>query len=54
MDILLPPAHVLAAIGASLMRGDEIPQTSLLWVMAYGIVAFILGLFIVRYRPLAT
>lgn len=54
LDVSLPPLHVLSAMGGALVRGEAVPPFSYVWVTAYGSAALLLGLIIVRRRPLAS
>jgi hypothetical protein len=54
LNIVLPPLHVLSAMGGALIRGDAVPSSAYTWVTAYGAAALLLGLVIVRRRPLAS
>lgn len=54
LDVSLPPLHVLSAMGGALVRGEAVPPFSYVWVAAYGSAALLLGLIIVRRRPLAS
>lgn len=54
IDVILPPFHRLSDVGKELARGDTPDTTSLLWLLAWGISGFVIGLLILRRRPLAT
>jgi hypothetical protein len=54
LDILLPPFHRLRDAGLELARGETPETTTLLWLLAWGISGFVIGLLILRRRPLAT
>jgi len=62
VDILLPPAHRMSAVGEALMRsgtttgaapGDSALLLSVLWLAGWGLLAFLAGLLLLRHRPLA-
>ncbi|HEU4566068.1 MAG TPA: hypothetical protein VFS05_15515 [Gemmatimonadaceae bacterium] len=67
IDALLPPAHLMSPIGAALVGEGVLPRTlplphggaidstaALLWVVSWGAGALLLGLLILRQRPIAT
>jgi len=62
VDVLFPPAHRMGDVGAALMRsgttggaalGDSALLLSVLWLVGWGLLAFIAGLLLLRHRPLA-
>jgi len=62
VDVLFPPAHRMGDVGAALMRsgttggaalGDSALLLSVLWLVSWGLLAFIAGLLLLRHRPLA-
>jgi hypothetical protein len=54
LDAVLPPLHVLPTIGAALMSGHHASWSMYAWVAGYGAAALLLGLALVRHRPLAS
>jgi hypothetical protein len=54
MDLVLPPLHLLAGAAAPLLSGSGIGLSDCAWVVGYGAAAFVLGLLVVRYRPMAS
>ena len=54
LDVILPPFHRLRDAGLQLARGEAAESTTLLWLLAWGITGLVLGLLILRRRPLAT
>ena len=54
LDVLLPPFHRLRDAGLELARGETPETTTLAWLLAWGISGFVIGLLILRRRPLAT
>lgn len=54
LDVLLPPFHRLSDVGKELARGEPPDTRMLVWLLAWGISSFALGLLILRRRPLAT
>ena len=54
LDVILPPFHQLRDAGLQLARGDTADSTTLLWLLGWGVSSFLLGLLILRRRPLAT
>lgn len=51
---VLPPTHRLSEAGDAIFAGGAPPAADVLWPLGYGLLAFLLGLFILRRRPLAT
>lgn len=54
LDVILPPYHRLRDVSLELAGGDPTDTTTLAWLLGWGVTAFILGLIILRRRPLAT
>lgn len=54
LDVILPPFHRLRDAGLVLARGETPETATLLWLLAWGISGFVIGLLILRRRPLAT
>ena len=54
IDVVLPPYHRLRDVGLQLARGESADPTILLWLLGWGIAGFVVGLVILRRRPLAT
>ncbi len=54
LDVILPPFHRLRDVGLQLARGETPESTILLWLLGWGITGLVLGLLILRRRPLAT
>jgi hypothetical protein len=54
LDVILPPFHELRTVGIQLARGEATEPRMLLWLLGWGIIAFVLGLLVLRRRPLAT
>ena len=50
---LLPPTDRLARAGEVLFAGGTPPAGDVLWPLAYGAAAFLIGLIVLRRRPLA-
>jgi hypothetical protein len=53
IDVILPPFHLLGDVGKELARGETPESTTLLWLVAWGLSGFVIGLLILRRRPLA-
>lgn len=53
IDVILPPFHRLRDVGQQLARGEPADAGMLAWLLGWGIACFVLGLFILRRRPLA-
>jgi hypothetical protein len=53
---LLPPIHKADDVYAIVMRdaGTVVPWSSMAWLTGYGIACFLLGLVVIRHRPLGT
>jgi hypothetical protein len=49
---LFPPIDHIGAIAAAAAGGTELPMTYAVWLMAYGVVCFVLGLAILTRRRL--
>ncbi|HEU4585727.1 MAG TPA: hypothetical protein VFR95_08245 [Gemmatimonadaceae bacterium] len=54
LDVLLPPLQLLTGAAAPLMVGGGIDTISRIWLVGYGVAAFVIGLIVVRYRPMAS
>lgn len=54
LDIVLPPFHRLRDVGLELARGEAAEPTVLAWLLGWGVCGFVLGLLILRRRPLAS
>jgi hypothetical protein len=54
LDVILPPFHRLGDVGKELALGRPADTRMLVWLLAWGISSFVLGLLILRRRPLAT
>jgi ABC-type multidrug transport system permease subunit len=54
LDIILPPFHQLRDVGLQLARGETAEPSMLIWLLGWGIGGFVLGLLILRRRPLAS
>ncbi len=54
LDIILPPFHQLRDVGLELARGETVEPSMLIWLLGWGIGGFVLGLLILRRRPLAS
>ena len=50
---LLPPVHLLEGLYHAVRVGDALPIGDMAWLGGYGATCFILGLVVVRRRPLA-
>jgi hypothetical protein len=53
LDVILPPFHRLRDVGQQLARGESADPTLLVWLLGWGLAGFVLGLLILRRRPLA-
>lgn len=54
LHVILPPFHRLQETGIELARGAAVDPNLLAWMLAWGISGFLLGLFVLRRRSLAT
>jgi hypothetical protein len=54
LNVILPPFHRLRDVGLQLTRGEAPEPMMLAWLLGWGISGFVLGLLILRRRPLAT
>ena len=54
LNVILPPFHYLRDVGVQLARGETAESSTMLWLLAWGISGLVLGLLILRRRPLAT
>ena len=50
---LLPPVADGGEVLAALVVGDPVPERIALWLAGYGVVCFVIGLFVLRRRALA-
>jgi hypothetical protein len=50
---LLPPVHLLEGLYQTVRVGDALPIGHMAWLGGYGAACFVIGLVIVRRRPLA-
>jgi hypothetical protein len=53
LDVILPPFHRLRDVGQQLARGESADPSLLAWLLGWGVAGFVLGLLILRRRPLA-
>ncbi|MGQ0713880.1 MAG: hypothetical protein ACT4PJ_09110 [Gemmatimonadaceae bacterium] len=53
LDVILPPFHRLREVGVQLARGESADPGVLAWLLGWGVAGFLLGLLILRRRPLA-
>ncbi len=51
--VILPPFHLASGLAESLMRGHAVAPGDVIWLVGYGLGAFLLGLLLLRWRPLA-
>lgn len=51
---LFPPVHKLGDVYKAVAASTALPAGDLLWLAGYGLVCFLLGLVVLRVRPLAT
>ena len=54
LDVILPPFHRLREVALELARGNLVDPTTLSWLIGWGAGSFLLGLIVLRRRPLAT
>jgi hypothetical protein len=54
LDVILPPFHQLRDVGLDLARGDAADSRMLVWLLGWGLSGLVLGLLILRRRPLAS
>jgi hypothetical protein len=50
---LLPPVHLLDGVYQAVRAGQALPVRDLSWLVGYGVACLVLGLVVVRRRPLA-
>ena len=50
---LLPPVHLLDGVYQAVRAGRSLPMGDLTWLVGYGLACFVLGLVVIRWRPLA-
>jgi hypothetical protein len=50
---LLPPVHLLDGLYRAVRSGEALPINDMAWLGAYGLTCFVVGLLVVRRRPLA-
>ena len=50
---LLPPMHRTDEVYAALAKGEPLPWPLIEWFAGYGVVCFVVGLVVLRYRRLA-
>ena len=51
---LLPPVHRDDDVYGMVVRSASVPWESIAWLMGYGIICFVLGMIVIRRRPLGT
>jgi ABC-type transport system involved in multi-copper enzyme maturation permease subunit len=51
---LLPPVHLLDGIYRAVREGGGVPVSDVVWLGGYGGACFVVGLLVIRRRPLAT
>ena len=49
---LLPPTHRLMDVLNALPASDPVDRAGLAWILGYGVVCMVLGLTVVRFRPM--
>jgi hypothetical protein len=54
LDVILPPFHRLRDVGMQLARGEAADSGMLIWLLGWGISGVVIGLLILRRRPLAS
>jgi hypothetical protein len=54
LNVVLPPFHRLRDVGLELARGEAVEPRMLAWLLGWGVCGFVLGLLILRRRPLAS
>jgi hypothetical protein len=54
LDVILPPFHQLRDVGLDLARGEAADTRLLAWLLGWGISGVLIGLLILRRRPLAS
>jgi hypothetical protein len=54
LDVILPPFHQLRDVGLDLARGDAADTRLLVWLLGWGISGVLIGLLVLRRRPLAS
>jgi hypothetical protein len=50
----LPPVHLLDSVYFALRHGQALPVGELAWLVGYGLGCFLLGLAVIRVRPLVS
>jgi len=50
---LLPPVHLLDGVYQAVRAGESLPAGDLTWLVSYGLACFVIGLVVIRRRPLA-
>lgn len=51
--VIMPPFHLASGLSESLVRGQAVVVSDVIWLSGYGLGAFMLGLLLLRWRPLA-
>lgn len=51
--VIMPPFHLASGLAESLVRGQAVALGDAIWLSGYGLGAFLLGLLLLRWRPLA-
>jgi ABC-type transport system involved in multi-copper enzyme maturation permease subunit len=51
---VLPPVHLLDNVYVALRHGQPLPASDLAWLAGYGLGCFLLGLVVIRRRPLVS
>lgn len=49
---LLPPVHRVDGVTDALLAGRTAPTYDLLWLVGYGMLCFVVGILVIRYRSL--
>jgi hypothetical protein len=52
VKVVTPPAPGMSAMVEPIMRGTAVDMTTVYSAIAYGVVCFLLGLVVLRYRPM--
>ncbi|MEP6690574.1 MAG: hypothetical protein ABJD07_05420 [Gemmatimonadaceae bacterium] len=51
--LLLPPTHLVQPMSLAVLRGEHVGALDGIWLVGYGVAAFVLGVILVRRRSLA-
>lgn len=53
MTVLVPPSHKTTPMMVAILTGQPLDPAAVWWALGYGVVCFVAGLAVIRFRPMA-